>query len=350
MFDSFSEFVIKAGQNRTLAFIVILTLGVIFVNGWTDAPNAIATAVATRAITVKRAILMAAVCDFLGVFFMTMVNAKVAQTIYHIVDFKGDAKQAYLALASAMAAIVIWAVIAFLYGIPTSESHALVAGLTGAAIALHKNFDGVNKAEWGKVIYGLIISSFLGFSLGYLIVQLLEVVFQHTKREKAERFFTGGQIAGSAMMSFMHGAQDGQKFMGVFLLGAFLARGEGTITEFEIPIWLMMLCSVFMALGTCLGGGRIIKKVGISMVKLSGYEGFSADVAAAISLLIASLWGVPVSTTHTKTTAIMGVGAARSMRNVNWKVVKEMVAAWLLTFPGCGALGYLIAYFFLYAV
>ena len=207
----------------------------------------------------------------------------------------------------------------------------------------------MNKAEWGKVLYGLVISSFLGFFLGYLIVQVLEAAFRHVKREKTERLFKAGQIVGSAMMSFMHGAQDGQKFMGVFLLGAFLARGEGNVTEFEIPIWLMMLCSGFMALGTCLGGGRIIKKVGLSMVKLSPHQGLSADVAAALSLLMASLWGVPVSTTHTKTTAIMGVGAARSMRNVNWNVVKEMVFAWVLTFPGCGALGYLIAYFFLYA-
>ena len=149
-------------------------------------------------------------------------------------------------------------------------------------------------------------------------------------------------------MAFMHGAQDGQKFMGVFMLGIFLANGQAGVQEFEIPIWLMVLCSAVMALGTSIGGYRIIKAVGMDMVKLEKYQGFSADLAGAGCLLLASVTGIPVSTTHTKTVAIMGVGAARRLSNVNWGVVKEMVLTWILTFPGCGLIGFFMARLFMW--
>ncbi len=145
----------------------------------------------------------------------------------------------------------------------------------------------------------------------------------------------------------MHGAQDGQKFMGVFMLGMFLAQGQSGVTEFTIPIWLIVLCSAVMALGTSIGGYRIIKAVGMDMVKLEKYQGFSADLAGVISLFTASVLGLPVSTTHTKTTAIMGVGAAKRISSVNWGVVKEMFLAWFLTFPGCGLIGFFMAYLFM---
>jgi PiT family inorganic phosphate transporter len=145
----------------------------------------------------------------------------------------------------------------------------------------------------------------------------------------------------------MHGAQDGQKFMGVFMLGIFLANGNSGTESFVIPVWLMILCSAVMALGTSIGGYKIIKTVGMGMVKLEKYQGFSADAAAAGCLLIASILSLPVSTTHTKTTSIMGVGASKRLSSVNWSIVKEMVAAWVLTFPGCGLVGYLTAYLFM---
>lgn len=148
-------------------------------------------------------------------------------------------------------------------------------------------------------------------------------------------------------MAFMHGAQDGQKFMSVFLLGIFLASGQSNVTTFSIPIWLMILCSLVMALGTSIGGYRIIKSVGMDMVKLEPYQGFSADIGAAACLLLSSLTGIPVSTTHTKTTAIMGVGASKRISAVNWGVVREMVLAWVLTFPGCGLLGFVMAKLFM---
>lgn len=149
-------------------------------------------------------------------------------------------------------------------------------------------------------------------------------------------------------MAFMHGAQDGQKFMGVFMLGIFLAQGQYNVSNFTIPVWLMVFCSAVMGLGTSIGGYRIIKAVGMDMVKLEKHQGFSADLAGAGCLLLSSLTGIPVSTTHTKTTAIMGVGVAKRLSNVNWSVVKEMVLTWVLTFPGCGIIGYLMARLFIW--
>lgn len=334
-------------SNPAFFAIVILTTGVILVNGWTDAPNAIATCVSTRAIGPKSAIVMATIFNFLGVLVMTLVNATVAQTIYKMVDFGGNSKDALIALCAALFAIVLWATAAWALGIPTSESHALIAGISGAAIALQGGLSGINGEQWVKVFYGLFMSTILGLGLGFLIVRILGIIFKRVDRRRTRPFFQNAQIAGGAAMAFMHGAQDGQKFMGVFMLGIFLANGQANVTQFTIPVWLMIFCSAVMALGTSIGGYRIIKTVGMDMVKLETYQGFAADVAGAACLLISSTFGIPVSTTHTKTTAIMGVGAAKRISAVNWSVVREMVAAWVLTFPGCGLVGYIMAYIFM---
>lgn len=344
---SLTEFLQQLTTNPALLVTVILTLGVILVNGWTDAPNAIATCVSTRSLEPKKAIIMAAVFNFLGVLVMTSINAKVAETISKMVNFGGDDRNALIALCAALFGIVIWATAAWAFGIPTSESHALIAGISGAAIALQGGIAGINGKEWMAVVYGLFLSTGLGFGAGFLTVRLTEFFCKNVDRRKTTPFFKKAQIGGGAAMAFMHGAQDGQKFMGVFMLGIFLARGDGQQSVFDIPIWLMVLCSAVMALGTSIGGYRIIKTVGMGMVKLEKYQGFSADAAAAVCLLISSLWGIPVSTTHTKTTAIMGVGASKRVSSVNWSIVKEMVIAWVLTFPGCGLVGYIIALIFM---
>lgn len=290
---------------------------------------------------------MAAALNFAGVLLMSLISSKVADTIYKMVDFKGDAQNALIALCASLFAIVLWAVAAWWFGIPTSESHALIAGVTGAAIALG-GADGVNMGEWVKVIIGLVLSTVLGFLMGYLIVKLVVALCRHMDRRKTDSFFKGAQITGGAAMAFMHGAQDGQKFMGVFMLGSMLASGLYVPGgSFDTKIWLMLLCSVVMSLGTSIGGYRIIKSVGMDMIKLEKYQGFSADIAAALCLLLASLTGIPVSTTHTKTTAIMGVGAAKRLSAVNWGIVKEMVLAWVLTFPGCGLIGFIMAKLFM---
>ena len=344
---TFTEFLREFTTNLPFTIIVILTLGVIFVNGWTDSPNAIATCVSTRAMHPRAAIMMAAVFDFLGVVVMTTFNAKVAQTIYNMADFGGDAGDALVALSAAMTAIVVWAVAAWFFGIPTSESHALIAGISGAAIAIHGNFSGINGSEWVKVLYGLVLSVVLGFGIGFLLAKLTAAICREMERPKTLPFFRRAQIGGGAAMAFMHGAQDGQKFIGVFLLGAFLAKGEANVTSFTIPFWLMLLCSLTMALGTSIGGYRIIKAVGMDMVKLEPYQGFCADSAGAACLLISTLLSLPVSTTQCKTTAVMGVGCAKRLHSVNWGVAKEMVMTWVLTFPGAGLIGFLMAKFFL---
>ncbi len=344
---SFTHFWGQLTDNPLLMMAVILTLGVILVNGWTDAPNSIATCVVTRCMPVRGAIWMAAAFNFLGVFLMSMINATVAETITKMVDFGTNSHEAIVALSAALFAIVVWATVAWLFGIPTSESHALIAGLTGGAIALHGGLKGVNGSEWIKVIYGMVISVFLGFGLGYAVCKLVVVLFRRVERRKTEKFFRAAQIFGAASMSFMHGAQDGQKFMGVILLSVLLANGQSTDVSVSMPIWLMLLCSIVMALGTSIGGKKIIKSVGMDMVKLEKYQGFSADIAASISLLFSTIFGIPVSTTHAKTTSIMGVGAVKRVSAINFSVVKEMLTAWILTFPGCGLIGFIMAKIFM---
>lgn len=342
-----TDFIAWITTNPMLAVTVLLTTGVILVNGWTDAPNAIATCVSTRAMAPRPAIIMAAIFNFLGVFVMTSINSSVATTIYNMVDFSGNTHEALVALCAALLAIVIWATAAWWFGIPTSESHALIAGLSGAAIALHGGLAGINGSEWIKVIYGLVLSTLLGFGMGWIAAKITQFICRDMDRRRTGVFFKNAQIGGGAAMAFMHGAQDGQKFMGVFMLGMFLAKGQANVPEFQIPVWLMLFCSIVMGLGTSIGGYRIIKAVGMDMVKLEKHQGFSADLAAAICLLISSLTSIPVSTTHTKTTSIMGVGAAKRLSSVNWGVVKEMVMTWILTFPGCGIIGYLMAKLFI---
>lgn len=349
----FLDFFGQTLSNPTLLITVLLTLGVILVNGWTDAPNAIATCVSTRSMSPKAAIAMAAVLNFLGVYIMTMISSKVALTIFKMVDFSGNSREALIALCASLFAIVTWATAAWRFGIPTSESHALIAGLSGAAIALHNGLDGVSGAEWIKVIYGLGLSTILGFGMGWITVRFTELFAKKADRRRSDKFFKYAQISSAGAMAFMHGAQDGQKFMSVFLIGAALANAQGATVDFnnvvfDIQPWLMVVCSAVMALGTSIGGYRIIKSVGMDMVKLDKHQGFSADLAGAGCLLISSLTGIPVSTTHTKTTAIMGVGASKRLSAVNWGVVMEMLWGWVLTFPGCGLIGYLMVKLFMW--
>ncbi len=333
-------------SNPVYAITVFLTLGVVFVNGWTDAPNAIATCVSTKAIGIKSAILLASVFNFLGVTVMTMFNAKVASTIFHMVDFNGNSQHSLQALCAAMVAIVAWALLAWYFGIPTSESHALIAGLSGAAIAIQNSFSGVNGAEWIKVIYGLFVSTICGFAMGFIFSKLIAFICKDMARNKTEKFFHISQIFGGGALSFLHGAQDGQKFMSVIILAVFLCEGTSTSAEFHIPLWLMVLCSLTMTLGAAIGGYRIIKSVGSDMVKLRKYQGFAADMGTAVTLFVSTIVGMPVSTSQSTTSSIMGVGAARRLSTVNWGIVRNMIATWFLTFPCCGLVGYLLAKLF----
>ena len=346
----FKSFFDLMSGNLPMTVAVILTLGVILVNGWTDAPNAIATCVSTMCMSERAAVLMAAVFNFFGVLIMTLISPKVSETITKMVRFEGSG-EAMIALSAAMLAIVLWATAAWAFGIPTSESHALIAGLTGSAIALHGGLGGVNGGEWIKVLIGIVVSIALGFGFGWLICKGVTVLFRNVERRKAQIFFTGAQITGAASMAFMHGAQDGQKFMGIIILCSVLAQsadGSSVTASYNAQLWMMVLCSVVMGLGTSIGGKKIIKSVGMDMVKLEKYQGFSADIAAAGALLFCSLTGLPVSTTHVKTTSIMGVGAVKRLSAINLSVVKDMAMTWVATFPGCGLLGFLVTKLFMF--
>ncbi len=344
---SLAQFVAQVVSNPILAVTVLLTLGVIFVNGWTDAPNAIATAVTTRSINIRPAIIMSAVFNFLGVLLMTMINSSVASTISNMVDFGTDTQMALVALCAALFSIVVYSVGASIFGIPTSESHSLIAGLTGAALAVQGGLDGVNGQEWIKVIYGLVLSLALGFALGWGICKALTIICANLDRRRTNKAFKYAQIFGAAAMSFMHGAQDGQKFIGVLLLGVAFCNGQPDLVNAAIPIWLMMLCSITMGVGTSVGGEKIIKSVGMDMVKLETFQGFSADLAGAVCILLSTLTGIPVSTTHTKTSAIMGVGAVKRLSAINFSVVKDMMLTWVFTFPGCGLISFVMAKVFM---
>ena len=344
---SLSYFLQAMSSSPALLVTVLLTLGVIFVNGWTDAPNAIATCITTRCMGARSAIITSAIFNFLGVLVMTHINASVASTISNMVDFGGNTQEALIALCAALFSIVVYSVAAARFGIPTSESHSLIAGLTGAAIAMHNGLGGVNGSEWVKVIYGLFMSLILGFVCGWVICKLIAVLCAGMNRHKTNRFFQGAEIFGAAAMSFMHGAQDGQKFIGVLFLGMAFSNGQSDVSGVLIPVWLMLLCSVVMGVGTSVGGEKIIKSVGMDMVKLEKYQGFSADLAAAFCLLLSSLFGIPVSTTHTKTSAIMGVGCVKRLSAINFSVVKDMMLTWVFTFPGCGLISFVMAKIFM---
>lgn len=344
----FNQFLQLMQQNPFLAIVVFLVLGSIFVNGATDAANAIAEPIGTRSIGVNSAIIMSVICNFIGLVAMSFISYAVADTMSSMVNFGGDTHAALVSLAAATIAIVSWGVGAWIFGIPTSESHALIAGLTGAALAVSGNFSGVNFDEWVKVIYGLIFSSLAGYFAGWLITKFIRRTCRNAERRKTDDLFGKLQVIGAAGVALMHGAQDGQKFMSTAMLAVALSAGIRVQDLNGFPLWIEVLCALTMAIGTAIGGKRIIKKVGMEMVQMEKYQGFAASASATASLFIATITGLPVSTTHAKTAAIMGAGAAKDVRSVNWNVAKEMVYTWIFTFPGCGIIGFVLTKIFLY--
>jgi PiT family inorganic phosphate transporter len=305
--------------------VLLLVLAAEFVNGWTDAPNAIATVVSTRVLPPSLAVVMATVLNVVGATAGTAVAATIGKGIVRaeVIDT--------VTIAAAMLAIVTWSTLAWFRGLPTSESHALVAALSGAGLVTAGPgvllWDG-----WRKVIIGLGFSSVLGFAGGFTLLIGISWAFRRTPLGLARRVFGRLQILSAAFMAFSHGSNDGQKFIGVFTLALVLG---GVLPEFRIPFWVILLCAVTMGVGTALGGWRIVRTMGLRLTKLEPYQGFAAETAAATAIELASRLGIPVSTTHTINTAIMGVGATRRLSAVRWGVGLEIVTAWILTFPAC---------------
>lgn len=315
-----------------LAVVLLLILGAEFVNGWTDAPNAIATVVSTRALTPFQAVVMAAILNMVGVLSGTAVAATIGTGII-------DAKAVDLTtVGGAMVGIILWSSLAARWGIPTSETHALVAGLAGAGVATAG--PGVLVAEgWRKVGLGLIFSTFLGFLAGLIMITLIYWLFRKAVPGKVRGLFRWLQVLSSGFMAFSHGSNDGQKFMGAFTMALVLA---GILPTFQIPYWVILLCGAVMALGTLTGGWRIIRTMGMRLTKLETHQGFAAEMAAASTITLASKLGIPLSTTHTISTAIMGVGSVRGLSAVRWGVTAQLVTAWILTFPICAVISWVV--------
>ena len=284
--------------------VLLLLAAVILVNGWTDAPNAIAAPVASGVLSFPSAVLLAAVCNLLGVVCTTRISDAVARTLFSIADF---GPYAVTALTAALAATVLW---------------ALMAGLIGSALAL--GLDRVRLEPLLRVALGLVLSLLLGAFLGRAILELLPT--------GKDPLYQKGQMLGAALTAFLHGAQDGQKFLGVLALLLTLQTGT-----FSLPPQAPWVCAALMALGTLLGGRRIIDTVGRKLVTLTPRSGFAAELGCAAVLTLCTLWGLPVSTTHAKSAAIFGAGAHPDSR-----VAGSLGAAWLFTFPACGALAFLL--------
>lgn len=338
---TFFDFLQGLINSPGLIVITILISAVMYTNGSSDIPNSIATCISTRSLDAKKTLIIAIIFNFLGVFLMTFISSKVAETILNIANFGDETSISIIALISALIGITLWSIITWYFGIPSSKSHALIAGISGAAIAIHGDLSGINFKEWGKVIFGLIVVNLSAFLLGYITTKLIENICKDMDRRKTNRFFRKTQIIGAAAMSFMNGAQDGQKFMAIILLGVAFSKNVAS-TNFVIPIWLIIHCSIFIALGAIIGGLRVIKTIGTKVVKVEKYQGTAADISSAICLFVSTTMGIPVSSTHTKNSAIMGVGASKRLSNVNWKTARNMVLTWICTFPGCGILGFVL--------
>jgi PiT family inorganic phosphate transporter len=314
---------------------LFLILAAEFVNGWTDAPNAIATVVSTRVMRPHHAVLMAAVLNLAGTFAGTAVAATIGKGIIDpsLVDIQ--------TVGAAMMGIVVWSTIAWYYGLPTSESHGLVAGLAGAGLAT-AGWDALQWDGWKKVLIGIFFSSFVGLFVGLFFMVAIMWIVRRWTPARVKTVFSRLQIASAAFMAFGHGSNDGQKFMGVFTLALILGGAMPTPTgdAFPIPLWVIVLCAVTMAIGTASGGWRIIKTMGLRLTKLEPIHGFAAETAAGLTIMIAGHAGIPLSTTHTISTTIMGVGSTRGLSAVKWGVAGSIVVAWILTFPICGLIAY----------
>jgi PiT family inorganic phosphate transporter len=323
--------------NLPLFFVLALILAAEFVNGWTDSPNAIATVVSTRVLSPYQAVVVATVLNAIGAMSGTAVAATIGKDIVkpEIINLT--------TVGAAMIGIIFWSTLAWYYGLPTSESHALIAGLTGAGLAT-AGPSSLVWAGWNKVLIGLAFSSFLGFFGGLLIMTMLYRSLANSRPGTVRRIFGRLQIISAAFMAFSHGSNDGQKFIGVFTLALMLG---GVLPTFQVPLWVILLCAVTMGVGTAVGGWRIVRTMGLRLTKLQPVHGFAAETAAALTIELATRLGIPLSTTHTINTSIIGVGATRRFSAVRWGVTFEIVTAWILTFPICAAIGWLSTKFFL---
>jgi len=320
--------------SNLLIVVLALVLAAEFVNGWTDAPNAIATVVSTKALSPLQAVIMAAVLNAVGAF----AGLAVAKTIG--TGIVRPEAITLLTVAAGLTGSILWCLITyFLGGLPLSKSHAIMAGLAGAGIATAGPAVLI-WAGWKKILIGLVISLVLGFASALLLMSVIYRVFAKVHPGKVRKIFGKLQILSAAFVAFSHGNNDGQKLIGIFTLSLVLG---GVIPEFKVPYWVVIICAFVMGIGTASGGWKIVKTMGVKLTKLEPVHGFAVETAAATCIELASRMGVPISTTHTVNTAIMGVGATRRFSAVRWGVGKNIVIAWVLTFPVSALVSWVIA-------
>lgn len=326
----------KMHDTFFLLFIVIL-LAIIFdfINGFHDTANAIATSVSTRVLSPKAAVFMAAVLNLLGALSGTAVAKTVGAGL---VDASSVTQ---VTVISALLSAIIWDLITWYLGLPTSSSHAILSGLVGAAIATAGIKVILSKGVY-KVLTGLFFSPIVGFILGLMLMLLLIKIFRSSAPAMVNKLFSRLQIVSAAYMAFSHGSNDAQKTMGIITM-ALVSFYK--LPDFHVPLWVIILCAATMAFGTAAGGWRVIKTLGVRLVSLKPIHGFAAETSAATIIEIASRIGLPLSTTHVISSTIMGVGSSKRLSAVRWGIGGNIVIAWVLTLPACSVLAWLICKF-----
>lgn len=330
----------------TIIFIIIILLAIIFeyINGFHDSANAVATVVSTKALTPRKAILYAAILNLVG----GLTGTHVAKTIGGGIVDTGSVTQTVIACA--LFGAIIWNLLTWYFGIPSSSSHALIGGLMGAAMA-HAG-TGVIKLTGlvEKVLIPMVTSPMLGIAVGFTIMLTFLWIFLKSNPEIVNKNFKKLQLISSGFLALSHGSNDAQKTMGIITL---LLLSRGYIDKMEVPLWVILLCALTMAFGTMAGGWKIIRTMGSKIIKVKPIHGFAAEVSSSSIILTASHFGIPVSTTHIISTSIMGVGSTMRASAVRWGIVGNIVTAWVLTIPACmflSALSYItvakLAHFF----
>ncbi|AIE84706.1 inorganic phosphate transporter [Fimbriimonas ginsengisoli] len=314
-----------------IVLVVVFALAFDYINGFHDTANAIATVVSTRVLTPLQAILMATVLNFAG----ALIANSVAKTIAGDIVAQSFATE-QVVLAAVIGGIV-WNLVTWKYGVPSSSSHALIGGLCGAALA-HGGFQVIQwKGLIFKVLIPLVTSPIVGFIIGFVIMALIAKFFSNAHPVRAGTVFRRLQILSSAAMAFAHGQNDAQKSMGIITLA--LIGGHFLPVKADVPLWVKIACAIAMALGTSAGGWRIIRTMGHKIIRLEPVNGFAAETSGAAVILTASHFGMPLSTTHVIAGSIFGVGASKRISAVRWQVAHTMVAAWIITIPAAATVG-----------
>jgi inorganic phosphate transporter, PiT family len=314
-----------------LCLVILAALLFDYINGFHDTANAIATCVSTRALSVRSAIIMAAVLNFAG----AMISTKVAGTIGKGIVDSGNVTQ--MVVLAAVIGAIVWDLVTWYYGLPSSSSHAIIGGIMGAVFA-HAGLSALKWAGLQKIILALLISPILGTLIGFIFMMIIYRVFANKSPSGLNKNFRRLQVVSAAFMAFSHGTADAQKSMGVITMALV---SFGFLKTFAVPWEVMIACATAMALGTAAGGWRIIKTVGRDFVKLQPVHGFCVETASAGVILGASALGMPTSTTHVITSAILGVGLSKRLNAVNWNVAKRILVAWVLTIPASALVAYL---------